>query len=79
MGSVMGGDLGISECSGSGLSDGGRSRSVQPVGSVMGGDLGMSSVQAVDSVMGEISECSASGLSDGGRSRSVSQWAQWAQ
>ena len=46
MGSVMGGDLGISECpvSGlSGLSDGGRSWSVQPVGSVMGGDLGVSS------------------------------------
>ena len=32
MGSVMGGDLGV-------FSDGGRSRSVQPVGSVMGGDL----------------------------------------
>ena len=46
VGSVMGGDLGISECpvSGlSGLSDGGRSWSVQPVGSVMGGDLGVSS------------------------------------
>ena len=31
----------ISECSASGLIDGGRSRSVQPVGSVMGGDLGV--------------------------------------
>ena len=51
MGSVMGE---ISECSASGLSDGARSRSVQPVGcdggrsrsvqqvgSVMGGDLGV--------------------------------------
>ena len=38
MGSVMGE---ISECSARGLSDGGRSRSVQPVGSVMGGDLGV--------------------------------------
>ena len=42
MGSVMGGDLGVSSQL-SGLSDGGRSRSVQPVGSVMGGDLGVSS------------------------------------
>ena len=40
VGSVMGGDLGV--FSGlSGLSDGGRSRSVQAVGSVMGGDLGV--------------------------------------
>ena len=38
MGSVMGGDLG---CSASGLSDGGRSWSVQAVDSVMGGDLGV--------------------------------------
>ena len=38
MGSVMGEIL---ECSGSGLSDGGRSWSVQAVGSVMGGDLGV--------------------------------------
>ena len=38
MGSVMGE---ISECSASGLSDGGRSRSVQAVGSMMGGDLGV--------------------------------------
>ena len=41
MGSVMGGDLGVSVSGLSGLSDGRRSRSVQPVGSVMGGDLGV--------------------------------------
>ena len=40
VGSVMGE---ISECSASGLSDGGRSWSVQSVSSVMGGDLGVSS------------------------------------